>query len=198
MPNHAHLGDTSRGRPSALGVLILGLWMAHVGPAMAQAVEQTQVEAAYLYNFAKFVEWPPETFRDPEGRVLICVVGDEHVSSVLEKSLAGKKVNQRPVEARNPHASADLKPCHIVFIAYSDRERIAETLKELRGLDALTVGRSSLFLPLGGMINLAFKHDTIELEIDLEASNAVGLKISSRLLVVARLVKARPAGGGEP
>jgi hypothetical protein len=165
--------------------------------ASAQSVEESRVKAAYLYNFAKFVEWPPEVFRNPEAPAVICVVGDERTSDVLEPAVSGKKANGRPVEARRPHSSAEFKSCHVLFIGFSDKERIAQLLNQLQRSSVLTVGQSEQFIPLGGMINLAFKDTTIELEIDPEASTAVGLKISSRLLVVAQLVKGRRRTGGE-
>jgi hypothetical protein len=184
-------------RTFAIGVLIHGLCFAFSVPTPAQTVEESRVKAAYLYNFAKFVEWPSGAFRTPDDPAVICIVGDDRTSDVLEPAISGKKANGRRVEARRPHSSAEFKSCHVLFIAFSDRERIAQLLNGLQGSSVLTVGQSGQFIPLGGMINLALNHATIELEIDPEASNAAGLKISSRLLVVARLVKVQPQAGGE-
>ena len=174
-------------------VVCLGLW----GQASAQTVEESRVKAAYLYNFAKFVEWPAEAFPNPDGPAVICIVGDERTSDVLEPAASGKKVNGRPVEVRRPRSADEFKACHVLFIGFSDKESIARLLPRLQRLSVLTVGQSDQFIRLGGMINLALKNNTIELEIDPEASKAVGLKISSRLLVVARLVKPGP-DRGEP
>lgn len=181
----------------AMPILLAIAGLAFAARSFAQIVEPSQVEAAYLYNFAKFVEWPPATFPDPAGPAMICVVGDQRVSAVLTQAVVGKKVNGRPVEVREPQSSKEFKLCHILFIAFTDKEHIGETLKGLRGLGVLTVGQSDQFIALGGMINLTLKNSRIELEIDPEASDAVGLKISSRLLVVARLVKIRHPEGAE-
>lgn len=190
----SRIASSKRAPTSA--VVILGICLGLALQAPAQTVEASQVKAAYLYNFAKFVEWPAGIFRNPDDPAVICVIGDEHTSDVLELAVSGKKINGRPVEARRPHASTEFKSCHVLFIGFPDRERIAQTLNELRGSSVLTVGQSGQFIALGGMINLALNNTTIELEIDPEASNAVGLKISSRLLVVARTVKsAHPARG---
>lgn len=185
------------GRALAIGVLIHGVCFGFSAQTSAQTVEESRVKAAYLYNFAKFVEWPPGAFRHPDDPAVICVVGDERTSDVLEPAVSGKKANGRPVEARRPHSPAEFKSCHVLFIGFSDKERIAQLLQGLERSSVLTVGQSDQFIRLGGMINLALNHATIELEIDPEASNAVGLKISSRLLVVSRLVKAQPQAGGE-
>ena len=216
MPTHRHLDRDSHGRhrhkPAkavarpfrkidvtrlfAMTVRLLIICFEFAALASAQSVEESRVKAAYLYNFAKFVEWPPGVFRNPEDPAVICVVGDERTSDVLEPAIAGRKANGRPVEARRPHSSAELKSCQVLFIGFSDKERIAQLLSEVQRSSVLTVGQSDHFIPLGGMINLAFKDTTIELEIDPEPSTAVGLKISSRLLVVAQLVKGPRQTGG--
>jgi hypothetical protein len=180
-----------------VGVLILAVCFGLSAQTLGQTVEVSQLKAAYLYNFAKFVEWPSGVFRNAGDPAVICVVGDERTSDILEPAVAGKKANGRTVEARRPHSPEEFKSCHVLFIGFSDKEHIAQLLNGLQRSSVLTVGQSDQFIPLGGMINLALKNTTIELEIDPEASNAVGLKISSRLLVVARLVKAREQAGGE-
>jgi hypothetical protein len=184
-------------RAVAIGILIQGICFGLSAPTSAQTVEESRVKAAYLYNFAKFVDWPAEVFHNPNDPAVICVVGDERTSDVLESAVIGKKANGRPVEFRAPHSTAESKSCQVLFIGFSDKERIAQLLNGLQRSSVLTVGQSDQFISLGGMINLAQHHATIELEIDPEASNAVGLKISSRLLVVAKVVKAQPQTGGE-
>lgn len=190
-PNVANMA-ASRGK-YAMGLLVV-VCLSFARPASAQSVEESQVKAAYLYNFAKFVEWPPEVFRAPDDPVVICVTGDEHTGEFLKQAVSGKKANGRRVEVRLPHSSEELRLCHISFIGFSDEKHVSDALERLRGSSVLTVGQSDQFLRLGGMINLTPTNATIELEIAPKASNAVGLKISSRLLVVARLAKAGPRG----
>ena len=158
-------------------------------PGIGQSVDESQVKAAYLYNFIKFVEWPPALFPNPDEPFVICVLGDEHTSDVLEQSIQNKKANGRSIRMRRPHSTQDFKSCHVLFLGFSDRDRTAKVLHELRGSSVLTVGQSEGFLPLGGMINMVRHDRTIELEIDPDIPNMVGLKVSSRLLVVAHIVK---------
>ena len=181
-------------RPGLAAVLMLAAWSGLETPALAQPVEESQLQAAYLYNFAKFVDWPAGTFRSPGDPMVICVFGDDRTGDVLEQSMSGKRANGRPVESRHPRSASECKPCHIVFVGSSDKNQIAEILHVLHGSSVLTVGHSDQFIPLGGMINLSRKDVTIELEIDPEAADAAGLKISSRLLVIARLVKRKESG----
>ena len=178
-----------------LGFLALAMRMDRSLQLSAQTVEDSRVKAAYLYNFAKFVEWPPKAFRGAEDPTVICVVGDERTSDVLESGLNGKKAGGKLVEARRPHSSSEMRSCHVLFIGFSDKQRIAQLLNQVQGASVLTVGQSDQFLALGGMINLVLRDNRIELEIDPDASSAAGLKISSRLLVVGRLVGASRVGG---
>ena len=179
-----------------ISLLTLGIVLSLARQISAQAVEESRVKAAYLYNFAKFVEWPPGVFQHPYDPAVICVVGDERTSGILEPAVFGKRANGRPLEVRRPRSAAELKSCQVLFIGFSDKERIAPLLNGLERSSVLTVGQSDQFIRLGGMINLALKNSTIELEIDPEASSAAGLKISSRLLVIARLVKEPDQKGG--
>ena len=153
----------------------------------AQSAEVNQVKAAYLYNFAKFVEWPAEAYRDADDPAIICAVGDDRTGEILQQAVSGKKANGRRVEARYPRTPRDMRSCHVLFIGFSEKGRISDVLHDLENSHVLTVGQMQQFIPLGGMINLAQNNGRIELEIDPETAEAAGLKISSRLLVVSHI-----------
>lgn len=175
--------------------LALAFVLAFAFQMAAQTVEESQVKAAYLYNFAKFVDWPPVILQTTEDPVVICVVGEERTGDALEHSVIGKKAKGRPIHTRRPHSPEEFKSCHILFVGFSDKDHIAKVLREVRSWSVLTVGQSPDFLPLGGMINLAQRDRTIELEIAPEVPKLVGLNVSSQLLLVARVVKTRNAQG---
>jgi hypothetical protein len=184
--------DSCRGR---IIFLLLSIFLAHPVPAFAQAAEVSQVKAAYLYNFTKYVEWPPDAFHSADDPAVICVIGDDRTGKILEQVTLGKKANGRRVEARNPHSVNEFRACQVLFIGFADKDRIAGILRNLRDSNVLVVGQTGEFLSLGGMINLVQKNGAIELEIDTRATDAAGLKVSSRLLVVSRIVSDdRPAG----
>jgi hypothetical protein len=164
-------------------------------PADAQTAEESQVKASYLFNFAKYVEWPSDASRGVGDPTVICVVGDERTASVLDQVTVGRKANGRRIEVKRPRSMSEFKACHILFIGFPDKARIAGILRALPKSEALIVGQSDQFMALGGMINLAEKNETIELEIDPKTADAVGLKISSRLLEVSHIVGSeRPRG----
>jgi hypothetical protein len=172
--------------------LIVGLFF----PAAAQVrhADEDRVKAAYLYNFAKFVEWPAASFSSAQDPTVICSIGDDRLAEVLQQTVQGKMSNGRPVEARTVTNREQFRSCHILLIAYHDKEHIAQILPQVRSATVLTVGESDDFTRLGGMINLVRNDSSLELEINPQAAGAVGLKISSRLLAVSRVVT--PSGGG--
>jgi hypothetical protein len=176
-------------------LLISFLWSPHL--AYAQTAEVSLVNAAYLYNFVKFVEWPSDASRGAGEPVVICVVGDDRTRSALEPAIVGKKVDGRRIEARSPSSGKDFRACQVLFIGFPDKERNLAILHTLARSSVLTVGQTERFISLGGMINLVEKNGVIELETNPEAVGAASLKVSSRLLVVSRIV-GDPRSGESP
>lgn len=160
--------------------------------AQVERADEDQVKAAYLYNFVKFVDWPANRFSGANDPTIICLVGDDRLAEVLRQTVLRKAVKGRPLEARELRDDGEIKGCHILLIAFQDRTRILKALRSAQACNVLTVGQTEEFTRLGGMINLVRKENSIELEINPKAAEAEGLKISSRLLAVSRIV----TGGG--
>jgi len=163
--------------------------------AQVQHADEDQVKAAYLYNFAKFVDWPATSFSGADDPMLVCSIGDERLAEILQQTVRGKQARGRPIEARQVSSEGQFKPCHILLIAFRDSEHISQILRSVQSANVLTVGQSDEFTRLGGMINLVRNDNSLELEINLKAAEAAGLKISSRLLAVSRVVSVPHAGG---
>jgi len=162
--------------------------------AQVRRADEDQVKAAYLYNFAKFVDWPATSFSGLTDPMVICSIGDERMGEILQELVRGKPSRGRPVETREVSNDGQLNSCHILLIAFADKEHISQILRRVQSHTVLTVGESEEFMRLGGMINLARNDSNIELEINPKAAAAAGLKISSRLLAVARVVGGGPGG----
>jgi hypothetical protein len=167
------------------------------GVAQTREGDEDQVRAAYLYNFAKFVEWPGGT-QGKDDPVHICTIGNDRLGEVLQQTVAGKRANGRLVEARRLASVKDSSACEILFIGGTDPKRTLEILGALRRAPVLTVTEGEHFAALGAMVNLVRKDGSIELEINPEMAEAAGLKISSRLLVVAQVVKTSARSGAQP
>jgi hypothetical protein len=158
--------------------------------AQAPQADEEHVKATYLYNFAKFVEWPPDTWSASDRPTLICALGDDRLAEVLQQVVLGKQANGRQVEARRISSFQEGKSCQILLIGFHDKEHVVQALRGLEDASVLTVGQMDRFTDLGGMINLVRTDRAMELEINPKTAEAVGLKISSRLLAVARVVAA--------
>jgi hypothetical protein len=180
----------SAGRGPAALLLALALLLAVPGIAPAQAVQEYDVKAAFLYNFTKFVDWPPEAFPDPNS-LKICVLGDDPFGGSLQ-AVAGEQVaNHRLTVVRTDSIS---KPggCQILFISHSERDRLPQILAAVKGSPVLTVGDTKGFVDDGVIINFTFDGSKVRFEINTESADRAGLRISSKLLQLAKRVVSAP------
>jgi len=158
-------------------------------PIVAERADEYQVKAAFLYNFAKFVEWPETIFKSSGEPISICVIGHNPFGPMLKASVNGKTIGERKFvvedQADVQHAAA----CRIVFISSSERRRLRSIMARLKGRTILTVGETEGFAEEGGVINFKLVADTVRFEINLEAAEQEQIRISSKLLSVAEAVK---------
>lgn len=170
-------------------------------PTFAQAATQEvlpeyQVKAAYLFNFLKFVEWPDDTFADPLAPFVIGVVGDDPFGSALPQVVTGKTVQGRDLVIRLYRPDEDLRGAQILFISASERKKFPAILAGLRGSTVLTVADTPGFLDAGGMIQFISESQRVRFGINAEAASRARLKISAKLLSLAKVIGgiASPAG----
>jgi hypothetical protein len=182
---------TIKGMPSprrvlwVMGVVVLLLSSTH---AQSPTAGEYQLKAAFLFNFAKFVEWPPGSFSDASAPLRICVLGRDPFGEELRNITKDKTVNGRKLEVSQVLDLQVARTCHILFIASSEIARLKQILESLRGTDALTVGDTKGFVEQGGMINFVLENNRVQFEVNRKAAEQGGLKISSKLLSVAKLV----------
>jgi hypothetical protein len=152
------------------------------------------VKLGFLYNFTKFVEWPPDAFRDAGAPLVICIVGHDPFRQDLEAELRTRKVGDRPVEVRSQTSNDKLTACHVVFVPDTEKNQSDRILRGLEGSRTLTVGETEGFAVLGGIINLTVEDNKVHFEINRLAADRAGLKIPSRLLSIAKIVKEQDRG----
>ena len=157
--------------------------------ASGQIASEYQVKALFLYNFVKFVDWPPDAFASAHDPVTICVVGEDPFGRDLEQALKGKTVNGRELAVRRPSKDFDVKGCQIAFVSSSEKKRFKPLLVLIDAMGILTVGDSGGFTDAGGIINFTMESGKVRFEVNLEGADRAGLKISSKLLGVAKIVK---------
>jgi hypothetical protein len=170
-------------------VLVLGLVLRAFGQ-----VSEYSVKAAYLFNFAKFVEWPSQAFSSGLAPMIIGVLGDDPFGDDLDHVVQGKMVDGHTIEIRrfedfDPDQIAGLRRCQILFIAYSEKDQLGDILKSLKGASVLTVSEIENFPILGGMILFDQAGKKINLIVNPEAARRAKLEISSRLLQVSKVYK---------
>ncbi len=155
----------------------------------SEEMQEYKVKAAFIYNFAKFIEWPDGHFVSDDTPFVIAVVGDDPFNGALDQAVAGKRVGTHPVEVR--HFDSDEKPesCEIVFITDKDDETESRIIAQLSGKAVLTVGDSDNFNANGGAIRFFTQDSKIHFEINTDATDNAKLKISSKLLKLARICK---------
>jgi hypothetical protein len=151
-----------------------------------------EVKAAFLYNFARFVEWPEGA---SGNQFVIGVFGEDPFGSVLDQTVGGKRVGGNELVLRRFRSLESLEPCQILFIAAGEQGRFAEVVAALHGAPVLTVGESEGFLERGGIINLRLEDQKVRFEINAGEAERAGLKISSQLLKLAIRVVGMPADG---
>jgi hypothetical protein len=154
------------------------------------------VKAAFLYNFAKFVDWPAGAFPDARSPFNLCVLGDDPFGPLLDRTVADDSIDGRPIAVRRGARLAELRGCHVLFVSRSERERRREVLAALHNAAVLTVGDADGFLADGGMIDFVLESNRVRFEVNLAAVEKSPLKMSSKLLRLARVVRSEPGGGG--
>lgn len=179
--------------PSLAGALAALLAGARLDrPARAEAPTEYQVKAAYLFNFAKYVEWPRGTFKTEDAPIVIGVVGEDPFGEALDDALEGKVVEGRKLVAKRFASAEDARGAQIVFIAASEEPRLRQDLATLSGRSVLTVGDVDRFAERGGIAGFYTEGSKVRFRINVAAAARADLKISSQLLKLARIVSEEP------
>jgi hypothetical protein len=181
---------TSHGASPILVLLMGALALTRGVPASwgAQGYRVSDVEAAFIYNFAKFVEWPAEAFGRSDSPIAIGIVGEDPFGPVMEQITQGKQVDGHPFVIRRMHASDDMRNRQILFISSSEGGKTKQLLERLRGTPVLTIGESRGFAKQGGVIDFVVEQGKVRFEINVGAARRARLNISSRLLSLAKIV----------
>jgi len=157
--------------------------------SQTRATPGYQEKAAFLYNFARFINWPSTAFSSPRQTFDICVYGRDPFGAALEEKLLGKSVGDRRVALGRALQFQDLVGCHIIFVSYSEREPPADLVRRLKGRAVLLVGETEGFAASGGTIQFTIEAHRVRFLINPDAANRAGLKISSKLLSLAKIVR---------
>lgn len=173
---------------------VLALVAALGAGASAQATvpsKEYQVKAAFLFNFAQFVDWPVGAFANEDTPLMICVLGDDPFGSYLDELVRGEQVNSRRLMVQRFRTPEDARGCQVLFVSRSESGNLAKALASGREMNALTVSDVDGFAAQGGIIQLTTQSGKIRLKINMIAAKASNLVISSKLLRAAEIVASR-------
>ncbi|MCU0783177.1 MAG: YfiR family protein [Verrucomicrobia bacterium] len=189
---HHHPASGSNGLKPGWWSVALACVLAFGGGVRTQAGEtsslECQVKAAFLVKFAMFVEWPAATRSDGNNPFKIGIVGEDPFGKDFEDAVKSEQVNHRPVALRRARGLSELEDCQVVFICTSEANRLEELLSKVAGRPALIVGDAPDFAKRGGMIGFIKEDGKVRFEINIAAAERAGLKLSAKLLQVAKIV----------
>lgn len=141
-----------------------------------------------MYHFAQFVEWPSEALKDAGTPLTYCTIGEDPFRGSLDAALNGKTIGTHPLSVRHVNQAKETRDCQVLFIGEGERKLLAPVLAALQGNPVLIVGESEHFAQQGGTIGFCVEENKIRFEVNLEAAARARLKISSKLLALARNV----------
>jgi hypothetical protein len=165
----------------------LVLAAASAGP-FAQSATAPAIKAAFLYNFAKFTEWPSDAL-SASAPLSLCVIDDPKLVRALEEATAGRDVEGRNLVVRKIAFDGPVRSCHLLYASGLDAKRSARLIETLKGAPVLAVTDLESFAITGGTLNFFFEDGRMRFAVNLEATQRARLRLSSKLLSLAKIVK---------
>jgi hypothetical protein len=179
----------SHTRLRLIGFALGALLAADAGRVYAQDVTEVSLKGAFIFNFARFTEWPSESL--PANAVVsACVVGDRGVGEALKRSVSGQKLNGRAIVVSILEPNGPLPSCHFLYVSGVARTRLAEIVYAVHDAPVLTVSDDDTFIKAGGMIQVFIESGKMRFRINPKSAKRAKLQLSSRLLALADLVEA--------
>jgi hypothetical protein len=179
--------------------LLISVSLSHASLARGQLNGATgyEVKTAFLFNFAKFIDWPDHSFASPQSPFTICVLGQDPFGNMLDETLQEKMIGDRPLMVRRLKDKIEGRRCQMVFVSSSESPHLTEILESLKGANVLLVGETTGFAASGGTVEFTFEDNHVRFKINIDAGARSGLMFSSKLLALAKIVhdQQHPKGG---
>jgi YfiR/HmsC-like len=191
---YAETMGRSMRRPAALfAALALLTTISSAGAQNAKSGEY-EIKAAFLFHFAQFVDWPAEAFEQADSPITYCTIGADPFEGALDAALKGKTHGSRAFAVRHLASWENVQACQLLFIGAAENKHTTAALASVEKRATLTVGETEHFAADGGMIGFCFEDNKIRFEINVRAAEQANLKISARLLALAKTVIGGPKG----
>lgn len=170
---------------SATLVVWLGMLFSFTATAQ-QATPEYQVKAVFLFNFTRFVDWPPSSFESANSPFIIGIIGTDPFGSYIDETVSGETAGQHAIVVKRFKTIKEISNCQVLYIAATDDVQLKEIISECRDKPILTVSDISNFTLMGGVIGFVIESDKIRMQINTESAKAASLVISSKLLRLAK------------
>jgi hypothetical protein len=165
--------------------LILAVFVVTEGRAEEQLFDEYKVKSVFLLNITNFVRWPEDAFTTPATPFKIVILGDDPFKWILDKTVKGESVQGRPIVIERHQSHEGVPPCHLLFISSSLKRKVPAILAEMKQARTLTVADFPGFCRQGGMINLVFRNNRVQIETNAKEAEQAGLQINSKLLRIS-------------
>jgi hypothetical protein len=156
-----------------------------------QTIDENQFKAAFLYNIAKFVEWPAESFRGAGDPVVCCILGEGPFDQKLEQTAGSQVIDKRRFVMRHVYDARQLNGCHMLFVSSPERKRWRSMTGDINRHSILTVGETADFISEGGLVSFSFANGKARIQINTDEVERERLRISSKLLHLSQIVRAK-------
>lgn len=174
-------------------ILLTAAFVLGMGAPDARAQDdppgQYEIKAAFLYKFIDFIEWPPQGSRNADPTLTIGILGRDPFGDALQL-INGKTIKGKRLVIKHMSRVQDMENLYVLFISPSEKENLKRILQETRNASVLTISEMDGFPQNGGVINLTTERNRVRFEINPDAAERAGLKISSQLLKLAKIVRA--------
>jgi hypothetical protein len=179
------------GWPRMTGIMLAATLIAAPGAGADNGIDAASdfsVKAAFLYNFAKFAEWPALPAGAP---IVACIVGDDMIAAAFVQTVRGQNINDHRLDVSRSPDSVMWRDCNLLFIAAAEVQRSAGALGAIRTQPVLTVSDGKGFAQAGGIIEFYVEGGLMRFEINVDSAERSGLRLSSRLLGLAKIIRDR-------
>ncbi len=177
---------------NAVWFLLLAAIVSRALPLQAQSTisRDRHIKAAFLYNFGNYVQWPKQCFAGPQSPFVIGILGNNSIGTALDAVAAKKRLQDRRIVIKRFESLKEYTPCHILFVPRATDPKVqVAAIAKLRTAGVLLVGETPSFADRGGTVNFFTQQNRMRFEINQEAAKLEGLKISAKLLSLAKLVQ---------
>jgi hypothetical protein len=179
---------TAEVRSTATWIVALLVFSVAIGSAQSQKELEYRLQAVYLFNFLQFTEWPDSAFTDARAPIVLGVVGNDPFGTVLDEVVQSEKVGVHPITVVRFRTADEITSCQALFVCMSEKDNCQAILNGVQGSATLTVSEISGFNYLGGCIRFYFENNKLRFEINVRALKQARLKMSSKLLRLAKII----------